>query len=319
MSRVSHAIIDMDGGIDDALALILALKSSELKILGITAVSGNVPLKQAALNALRVVELLDRTDVWVAKGAAGPLARDPIRAYKFHGRDGLGDSNLPLPKVRGSRETALKKISETVSSSKKHSLVLICTGPLTNIATLVQDFPDTVRNIEEIVVMGGAFGVTEYGTGNETAVAEFNIYSDPEAAKIVFESGIRVKAIGLDVTTIPQLELLRSDYDRIKRKKDAVSRFASQILKSNIREHGRFTLHDPMAVAARIWPSLYKFSEYIVKVETRGEYTTGMTVADRRRGFGRNRDPTGSVQVCENVDSRFKSRFLSRLKNRDEK
>src|SRR5215472_14494555 len=106
MSRVSHAIIDMDGGIDDALALILALKSPELEVLGITAVSGNVPVDQAASNALRVVELLDRTDVWVAQGASHPLARDPIRAFTFHGKDGLGDSNLPLPVLRASRETA---------------------------------------------------------------------------------------------------------------------------------------------------------------------------------------------------------------------
>src|SRR5690348_8348018 len=229
----------MDGGIDDALALILALKSPELKVLGITAVSGNVPVEQATLNALRVVELLDRPDVWVAKGSSRPLSRDPIRAFNFHGKDGLGDSNLPLSKLRASSETALRKISESISSSKGNDLTLICTGPLTNIARLIEGFPNVVRMIKEIVVMGGAFDVTEYGTGNETAVAEFNIYSDPEAAKIVFDAGVRLKAVGLDVTTIPRLELVKSDYDRIKERKDSVSRFATVILESNIRQHGR--------------------------------------------------------------------------------
>jgi inosine-uridine nucleoside N-ribohydrolase len=305
----------MDGGIDDALALILAFRSPELKVLGITAVSGNVPVEQAAVNALRVVELVGRSDVWVAKGSARPLSRDPIRAFGFHGRDGLGDSNLPLPKLRASNKTALSKVSETVSSSKENDLTLICTGPLTNIAKLIEDFPDVVRMVEEIVVMGGAFGVTEYGTGNETAVAEFNIYSDPEAAKIVFDAGIQLKAVGLDVTTIPRLELVKNDYDRIKKKNNSVSRFATVILDSNIRQHGRFILHDPMAVAARIWPTLYKFTKYDVSVETTGEYTTGMTVADRRGGHGRKLRMKGSVQVCENVDPRFKRLFLGRLTN----
>jgi purine nucleosidase len=305
----------MDGGIDDALALILALKSPELKVLGITAVSGNVPVEQATLNALRVVELLDRPDVWVAKGSTRPLSRDPIRAFNFHGKDGLGDSNLPLPKVQASNTTALRKISETILSSKRNNLTLICTGPLTNIAHLTEDFPDVVRRIEEIVVMGGAFGVTEYGTGNETAVAEFNIYSDPEAAKIVFDAGIRLKVVGLDVTTMPRLELVKSDYDRIRERKNSVSTFAVVILESNIRKHGRFTLHDPMAVAAKIWPTLYEFTKYNVTVETKGEFTTGMTVADRRGGSETKLHKKGSVQVCENVDPRFKRLFLARLTN----
>lgn len=305
----------MDGGIDDALALILALKSPELKVLGITAVSGNVAVEQATLNALRVTELLERSDVWVAKGSARPLSRDPIRAFNFHGKDGLGDSNLPRPKLHASRETALKKIGEAISATKRNELTLICTGPLTNIATLVKDFPELNQRIREIVVMGGAFAVTEYGTGNETAVAEFNIYSDPEAAKIVFGAGIPVKAVGLDVTTIPHLELVESDYNRIRKKRGAISRFASLILESNIRRHGRFTLHDPMAVAAKIWPSLYKFTRYGVNVETRGEFTTGMTVADRRRTAESREFRRGSVQVCESVDRPFKRLFLSRLTN----
>src|SRR5262245_39020153 len=133
----------MDGGIDDALALILALRSKELEVAGITAVSGNVSVDQAAINGLRVVELLDREDVWVAKGLANPLIRDPIRAVRYHGRDGLGDSNLPLPKVKLHPKSALDLISEEIASSKRGELSLIATGPLTNIAALFTSDPDS--------------------------------------------------------------------------------------------------------------------------------------------------------------------------------
>jgi len=178
----------MDGGIDDALALILALRSPEIEVAGITAVSGNVPVEQATINALRVVELLERPDVWVAEGLARPLARDPTRAFNFHGRDGLGDSHLPLPKLRPTAKTALNAMSETLTSAKKHEVTIICTGPLTNLASLLIESPHVKSRIEEIVIMGGAYGITKYGVGNETPVAEFNIYSDPEAAKTVFEA-----------------------------------------------------------------------------------------------------------------------------------
>ena len=302
----------MDGGIDDALALILALRSPEIEVAGITAVSGNVPVEQAAINALRVVELLERPDVWVAEGLARPLARDPIRAFNFHGRDGLGDSHLPLPKLRPTAKTALNAMSETLTSAKKHEVTIICTGPLTNLASLLIESPHVKSRIEEIVVMGGTYAITKYGVGNETPVAEFNIYSDPEAAKIVFDSDVALRAVGLDVTTIPQLEIVKKDYARIRKSKGETSMFATRILEINIRAHGRFTLHDPMAVAAKIRPSLYKFSDCRVTVETKGEYTTGMTVADRRnlkedQLLGRH------VMVCSDVVPGFKRFFLDRL------
>jgi purine nucleosidase len=306
-------IIDMDGGIDDALALILGLRSPEVEVVGITSVSGNVPVSQATLNALRVVELLNRSDVWVAKGLPRPLARGPIRAFNFHGRDGLGDSGLPLPRLRPIHKSALNAILETLNSSKRHGLAIICAGPLTNLASLLKEHPDTKRKVEEVVIMGGAYGVTEYGFGNETTVAEFNIYSDPEAAKIVFEAGLKLKAVGLDVTNIPRLELTRADYTRIGKRKGKVARFATRILERNMREHGRFTLHDPMAVAVTIRPSLYKFSDYHIRVETKGDYTTGMTIADRRAWLSEDKLDGDVVKVCSDVDQGFKRLFLERL------
>jgi purine nucleosidase len=311
--KPSRVIIDMDGGIDDALALILGLRSPEIEVVGITSVSGNVPVNQATINALRVVELLDRQDVWVAQGLARPIARDPIRAFSFHGRDGLGDSHLPPPKLHRSNKTALNAMIETLSSSKKHGLTIVCTGPFTNIASLLTESPDANRGIREIVIMGGAYGITEYGVGNETPVAEFNVYSDPEAAKIVFKTDVKLKAVGLDVTTNPHLELGTKDYDRIKRGRGKVAVFAARILERNVRAHGRFTLHDPMAVGVAIRPSFYKFSDYDVRIETKGEYTTGMTVADRRFWLSPARLQGNTVMVCKAVDPRFKQLFLGRL------
>ena len=303
----------MDGGIDDALAIILALRSPELEVAGITAVSGNVPVEQATINGLRVVELLDRSDVWVAQGLGNPLLRDPIRATFFHGNDGLGDSNLPLPKLRPAEKPAINAILETLDSSKQQSTTIICTGPLTNIAALLTEFPDVKKMIEEIVTMGGAYSVTKYGCGNETPAAEFNIYSDPEAAKIVFEAGVQVRAVGLDVTMNPSVQLTKSDYVRLRSRKGRIAAFASSILEKNMRTYGRFALHDPMAVAVKVKPLFFRFSNYRVQVETKGEYTLGMTVADRRDRPPEDELVGRPVMVCTNVDSKFKQMFLTRL------
>jgi purine nucleosidase len=303
----------MDGGIDDALALVLALRSPELEVAGITAVSGNVPVEQATINGLRVVELLSRSDVWVAQGLDNPLVRDPIRATSFHGNDGLGDSNLPLPKLRPAEKTAINAIIETLDSSRQRSTTIICTGPLTNIAALLTEFPDVKKMIDEIVIMGGAYEVTKYGRGNETPVAEFNIYSDPEAAKIVFESGVTVKAVGLDVTMNPSVQLNKRDHVGLGKRKGPIAAFANSILENNMREHGRFALHDPMAVAVKVKPLLFKFSEYHARVETKGEYTLGMTVADRRDWLSDDEMEGSPIMVCTNVDPKFKQMFLARL------
>jgi inosine-uridine nucleoside N-ribohydrolase len=167
--------------------------------------------------------------------------------------------------------------------------------------------------IEEIVMMGGAYFVTKYGFGNETPVAEFNVYSDPEAAKIVFEASVPVKAVGLDVTVDPRVQLTKSDYDWLGNRKGRVSAFASSILKNNMKTYGRFALHDPMAVAVKVKPSFFQFEMYHAQVETKGEYTLGMTVADRRDWLPGDKLAGRPVMVCTNADPRFKHFFLKRL------
>jgi inosine-uridine nucleoside N-ribohydrolase len=314
LKKPTRVIIDQDGGIDDALALILALRSPELEVAGITAVSGNVTVEQATLNGLRVVDLLNRGDVPVARGLANPLVRDPVRATSFHGKDGLGDSNLPVSRIRPAERNALDTISDELAISKRRDLTIICTGPLTNIAALLTSFPDASKMIKKLVIMGGAFGVTEYGVGNVTPVAEFNIYADPEAAKIVFESGVPLEAIGLDVTMIPKNQLTLKEYAGIKKSKGRVAAFAAKILNKNIHKHGIFALHDPMTVATKIKPSLFEFASYKVQVETKGEITSGMTVADRRRWLPESEIQGEKVMICKNVDSRgFKRLLLDRL------
>ncbi len=304
----------MDGGIDDALALILALRSPELEVAGITAVSGNVPVGQAAINGLRVVELVNSPAVWVARGLANPLIRDPIRATSFHGRDGLGDSNLPKPTTKLHEKNALDLISEEIASTKSRGLSLIATGPLTNIAALFTKDPEAARKVHDLVIMGGAYGLTKYGVGNETPVAEFNIYSDPEAAKIVFESGVSLKAVGLDVTMIPDAQLSPKEYLIIRKGKTRAARFASKILAKTMGRWRHFALHDPMAVAVKVRPSLFEFENHPVVVEANGEYSREMTIADRRELVPKSRLVGQKVSICNNVRSdEFKELLLGRL------
>ena len=263
---------------------------------------------------MRVVDLLNRGDVPVARGMANPLVRDAVRATSFHGKDGLGDSNLPLSRIRPSDKSAIDAISDELATSKHHELTIICTGPLTNIAALLTGFPDAANTIKELVIMGGAYGVTEYGVGNVTPMAEFNIFADPEAAKIVFESGVPLSAIGLDVTMIPKNQLTLTEYAGIRKSKGRVAAFAAKILNKNIHEHGIFALHDPMTVATKVKPSLFEFAGYKVQVETRGEVTTGMTVADRRVRPREGKMRGEKMMICKNVDSRgFKRLLLDRL------
>lgn len=271
-------------------------------------------MEQAALNALRVVELLGRKEVWVAKGLANPLIRNPIRAADFHGEDGLGDSRLPLPKLSVHENSALDLIPETVSTSGKRELTLIALGPLTNIAAVLTKEPDIARGIGELVIMGGAFGLTEYGFGNETPTAEFNMYSDPEAAKIVFESRVPLKAVGLDVTMLPDAHLTRRDYAKVKGGQTRVSSFASRILSKTMRKWGRFALHDPMAVAAKVKPLLFEFERCKALVETKGEHTTGMIVVDRRDWLPVSQRSGRDVMVSKSAQfQKFKVLFLNRL------
>jgi len=192
-TALRKVIIDTDPGVDDALALLFAMRSPELKIEAITAVAGNVPLDLTVSNALRMVEIAGRTDIPVAAGARAPLRRKLVTATS-HGMNGLGGIEFPAPEIKPVDEPAADAIERIVSRSPGE-VSIIAVGPLTNVATALQAYPWLAKQIREIVLMGGSLS-----GGNMTPAAEFNIYLDPEGASVVFRSGVRVTMVGLDVT-----------------------------------------------------------------------------------------------------------------------
>jgi len=308
-----HVIIDTDPGVDDALALMLAFSSPELRVEAVTTVVGNVSHEKAHRNALKMLEFLGVTDVPVARGAAKPLLRPPLDAEEVHGKTGLGDAVLPEPKLRSDERTAVGLILEKAEELKGR-LTLVAIGPLTNIAAAVLAEPRLPDQVAGLVIMGGAFNVTPYGHGNVTPVAEFNIWHDPEAAKIVFDSGMQVTAVGLDVTTHPDSRLSPSRFKEIEGMGTRRSRLVADLCRSLVQRFGGFSLHDPLAVAAAADPSLVETRRFVVDVETTGELTRGQTIADRRRPghIRRRREP--NVDVCVSVDGdRFLELFMDRV------
>jgi inosine-uridine nucleoside N-ribohydrolase len=272
----SRVIIDTDPGVDDALALLLAMRSPELKIEGITAVAGNVPLELTLPNALRMVEVAGRDDIPVAAGAKAPLMRRLVTATYAHGENGLGGAVFPEPHTKPRGEPAAELIRETVRKYPGE-ITLITIGPLTNIATAVQADSELAGMVRGLVMMAGSLS-----GGNITPAAEFNVYVDPEAARIVFQSGIPLTMVGLDVTR--KTSLTEQHVRRLEAGPSAVSQAAGKIARKALehwRERGFVSgpnMHDSLAVAGFLDPSLLQFREYYVDVETAGELTAGETV-----------------------------------------
>ena len=314
---VQKIILDMDPGIDDALAIILALRSPELQVEAITTVSGNVHVDQASKNALKIVENIPdlKKKPEVAKGLSKPLFGELTTAESVHGKDGLGDSNLPEPKQPLSNKHAVDLIIEKVQSSKEGELTIVTTGPLSNIAFALLKEPKIAENVRQLVMMGGAFGVTKYGFGNITPVAEFNIYSDPEAAKIVLKSGLHITAVGLDITIDPSALITQREYKTIRSAKTKSAELVTRITRNHMASFGSLALHDPMSVAVAIDPSLVTKQKYFVEVETRGEYTRGQTIADRRRNLRSQTVRVGNpITVCTSVlGEKFIELFMNRV------
>ena len=269
-------IIDTDPGVDDAMAIFLALRSPELKVEAITAVSGNVPLELTLPNALRLAEIAGRTDIPIAGGASVPLVRRLITAKYVHGNNGLGGVEFPAPTLKPIAETATQLISRIVRANPGQ-ITIVAVGPLTNIGTLLRADPEIVGMIPQIVIMGGSLS-----GGNITPAAEFNLYVDPEAARIVFDAGIPLTMVGLDVT---EKVLLREEHiQSLERTQNPVSQAAGKIMRATLNRAHKgidatvIAMHDPLAVASLIDPKLLKLQDYYVEVETEGEFTAGMTV-----------------------------------------
>ncbi|MGO4450911.1 nucleoside hydrolase [Phyllobacterium sp. TAF24] len=273
-------IIDTDPGQDDALAILLALASPELDVLGITAVAGNVPLNLTQTNARKICELAGRPDVKVFAGADRPLMRALVTAENVHGKTGLDGPDLPEPTMPLQQQHAVDFIIETLLKEESGSVTLCPLGPLTNIAQALIRSPEIAPRIREIVLMGGGF----FEGGNITPTAEFNIYVDPQAAQVVLASGVPVVMLPLDVTHKALTTAKRIDRFRAMGTKSgtacvALLEFFERFDEEKYGSDGG-PLHDPNVIAYLLKPELYKGRHCNVTVETASELTLGMTVAD---------------------------------------
>ena len=307
-----RVILDTDTGVDDALALLLAMRSPELKIEAITAVSGNVPLKLTLPNAMRMVEVAGRTDIPVAAGASVPLLRRLVTAEYAHGENGLGGAIFPEPKMKPVPTPAAELICQIVRKYPGE-VTLIPVGPLTNIATALTSDPELAGMVKGIVMMGGSLS-----GGNITPAAEFNVYVDPEAARIVFQSGIPIVMVGLDATR--KTSLTDENVRVLEAGKDAISQAAAKIARNALnhnREQGFLggpNMHDSLAVAGFIDPSLLKLQEYYVDVETTGELTAGETVGYSPNAGDLRRKPEMEKKVALAMQIRGSAPTLSTTK-----
>ena len=283
MALPQPLVLDVDTGIDDALALLLALRSPEFNVVGVTTVAGNVGLPDVLRNTRHVLDIAGATDVPVAAGAAAPLVRSLTTATFFHGPHGLGSVDVPEPARAPVAEPAAQLLCR-LAAEYRGRLTVIATGPWTNIALASRLDPGFAGHLRQLVVMGGAVTVP----GNVTPVAEANVYNDPEAAHMVLASGAMPQLIGLDVT---HQALWRPAQQAAARQRvqeqsapDPVVRLAVDLLDWYLRADlaaglAGSPLHDPVAVAAAMWPGLFTLEPRHVSVELASELTRGQTVA----------------------------------------
>ena len=319
-------IIDTDPGTDDAMAIILALNSPEFKVEALTVVPGNVNAQQGLENALKIVSLAGRCDVTVMGGAQHPLNQKLITAQFWHGKNGLANVELPPTKCKADPRFAPDFIVEMVHKYP-HEITLIPVGPLTNIALAVSKDPSIVALVKDIVIMGGSIT-----GGNVNGAAEANIYNDPEAAQIVFNAGWIVTMVGSDVgertlITRKYLAQLQASHGP---QNDFIAKIADFYLtRSEKSGYSGAAMYDPLAVGIALDPTLGTLEEMHVDVETKGEFTRGETVANRR-GSNENNvlhgdhyeiegvvelNPNSKVCLASDAD-RFLQLFVSRIRGK---
>ncbi len=271
-------ILDTDPGLDDALALFLALASPEVQLEAITTVSGNVHVDLTTRNALTLLELAGRTDIPVARGCDRPLSRQPVFADYVHGHNGLGGVELPEPQLQPVSQHAVDLLIDRVMAAPRE-ITLVPIGPLTNIAIALRKEPRIAEYVREVVIMGGALRVP----GNVTPEAEFNIYADPHAAHIVFHAGWPIRLVTLDVTNKTLLQ--REHVQALASNGSPVTRLIQQMVDTFLDTFGRprginaFQMHDPLCLSAAFLPELITWEPAYVDVELAGSLTLGETVA----------------------------------------
>ena len=325
-SSPKRVIIDTDPGTDDAMAIILALNSPELKVEALTVVPGNVDGRQGLENALKIVSLAGRCDVIVAGGAQYPLNQKLITAQFWHGKNGLANVELPASKCKADPRFGPDLIIEMIHRYP-HEITLIPVGPLTNIALAVSKDPSIASLVKDVVIMGGSIT-----GGNVNGAAEANIYNDPEAAAIVFNAGWMVTMVGSDVgertlITRNYLAELQSSHGP---ESDFIAKIADFYLnRSEKSGYSGAAMYDPLAVGIALDPTLGTLKEMHVDVETRGEFTRGETVANRMGSDENNvlhgdhyeiegvieLKPNARVCLASDAD-RFLQLFVSRIRGK---
>jgi len=306
-NTVKPIIMDCDPGHDDAIAMIMALASDKVNVIGVTTAAGNQTIEKTTSNALSILTFLGRCDIPVAMGMKRPLSRELEIAPNVHGKSGLDGPSLPEPGFQPVPQKAFELTRDLILQSPE-PVTIVATGPLTNTALLLLTYPEVKNNIERISLMGGGIH-----NGNWTSAAEFNILVDPEAAHIVFTSGVPILMSGLDVTEkaivhMDEVEALRAEGGK-------VSVLVAELLDFFLKFHLELgfdgaPLHDPCAIATLIAPELFTFEDYFIQIETEGKYTTGMTLADRRVN---NKKPTPNATVAMGVNRKGLIDLLSTL------
>lgn len=301
--------MDVDTGVDDALALLLALSSPEVELVGVSTVAGNVPLQRTTDNTLRLLQWVGRDDIPVHIGAERPLVRDAVAADDVHGATGLGSAQLPEAHTSSAGDGV--EFLLNILQTRPGEVTLVATGPLTNLALAEAQVPGVLRQARQVVIMGGAVCVP----GNITPTAEFNFYADPHAARQVLASEAKLILVGLDVTD--QVWLKQADLQACTGPYAAFCRAACEPVIAFESAHYGFAgmhVHDPVALGAALWPQLFRTQQLWVDVETTGELTAGQVIVDQR-ALASDQERLGQPLACAmDVDqTRFLELFTERV------
>jgi len=309
MTEKQRIILDSDPGIDDALAILLALAEDSLELEGVTVVHGNCSASQGVTNALAVLETAGYPQIPVYQGLSRPLVQDPLFAPETHGSSGLGYASLPYPDREPQPEHAVDYIIHSLLASPGE-ITLVAVGPLTNLALALRKAPEIIPAVKEVVIMGGAI---KHG-GNTTPLAEFNVYADPHAARIVFQSGMPIRLVPLDVTY--QCILTLEDVQRLQDLDSPISEFIADSTRFYMEFHDSYqgvqgcVINDPLALALTFKEGLCQFDEYYVDVDLSGGVSMGKTFAD----FYGMEEKEPNLEVAMEVKAReFINLFLDRM------
>lgn len=304
-------IMDVDTGIDDAIALTVALQAEALDIKGITVVAGNQTIEKTLKNTLDVVEYLGRTDIPVAKGAEKPLVAPQIIAEETHGESGLGNARLPEASIKPVKEDAVSFMRRVLEESSE-KITLVPTGPLTNIALLLMAYPHVKEKIEKIVVMGG--GAFE---GNASATSEFNILVDPHAASVVFASGLPIVMCGLDVTM--KAYATKEDIQAVRDTGTKAGEFCADAFRHYYDIYTKYTrlpgcaVHDAVTIAYLLHPDMITVKPATVRVDIDGIHSYACTASDFRPWRDKSKD---NALVCMDIDRQaFVNLIIDACKN----